>query len=240
MKRGIIFLVALLCILPLAGCKKEEGSKVQVSKTQVSSVNSVSEQNSKTNENTEVSTETSKPGLFEREEQSLSPVTSDNIVDMSGGATSEQMEDVDKSDADEKPYDVGDITRAQEFLNKIKSAKKYVFTCGEIKITRNDNDYYIDNEDVLKLKGKTYVGGKESEENYDDKLADAYANLYSFSKGNLTKSVVGYELYKIDGTVYKVTFRENGMSIICGDEQVDMDLREPDADDLKVLRLRGD
>ena len=47
-------------------------------------------------------------------------------------------------------------------------------------------------------------------------------------------------MYKIDAKVYKVTFRENGMSIICGDEQVDMDLREPDSDDLKVLRFRGD
>lgn len=237
MKKWIIAVLAMISILAVSGCNKEEQPKVQASKTQVSSVNSISEENSK--ETTQVS-ETSKPGLFEREEQSLSPVTSDNIVDMSGGATSEQMEDVDKSDADEKPYDVGDITRAQEFLNKIKSAKKYVFNCGEIKITRNDNDYYIDNEDVLKLKGKTYVGGKESEENYDDKLAAAYADLYNFGKDKLTKSVVGYELYKIDDKVYKVTFRENGMSIICGDEQVDMDLREPDADDLKVLRLRGD
>ena len=237
MKKWIIAVLAMISILAVSGCNKEEQPKVQASKTQVSSVNSISEENSK--ETTQIS-ETSKPGLFEREEQSLSPVTSDNIVDMSGGATSEQMEDVDKSDADEKPYDVGDITRAQEFLNKIKSAKKYVFNCGEIKITRNDNDYYIDNEDVLKLKGKTYVGGKESEENYDDKLADAYADLYNFSKDKLTKSVVGYEMYKINDKVYKVTFRENGMSIICDDEQVDMDLREPDSDDLKVLRLRGD
>lgn len=237
MKKGIIILMALLCMVPLVGCNKGEQSKVQASKTQVSSVNSISEENSK--EATQVS-ETSKPGLFEREEQSLSPVTSDNVVDMSDGATSEQMEEVDKSGADEKPYDNGDTTRAQEFLDKIKSAKKYVFTCGGIKIIKNGNDYYIDNEDVLKLNGKTYVGGKASEENYDDKLADAYANLYNFSKGNLTKSVVGYEMYKIDDKVYKVIFRENGMSIICGDEQVDMDLREPDSDDLKVLRFRGD
>lgn len=237
MKKGIIIALILVGIFTISGCNKEEQPKVQASKTQVSSVNSISEENSK--ESTQVS-ETSKPGLFEREEQSLSPVTSDNVVDMSGSATSEQMEEVDKSDADEKPYDNGDTTRAQEFLNKIKSAKKYVFTCGEIKITKNGSDYYIDKDDVLKLKGKTYVGGKESEENYDDKLADAYANLYNFGKDKLTKSVVGYELYKIDDKVYKVTFRENGMSIICGDEQVDMDLREPDADDLKVLRLRGD
>lgn len=237
MRKGIIIALALIGILTISGCNKEEQPKVQASKTQVSSVNSISEENSK--ESTQVS-ETSKPGLFEREEQSLSPVTSDNVVDMSGSATSEQMEEVDKSDADEKPYDNGDTTRAQEFLNKIKSAKKYVFTCGEIKITKNGSDYYIDKDDVLKLKGKTYIGGKESEENYDDKLADAYANLYNFGKDKLTKSVVGYELYKIDDKVYKVTFRENGMSIICGDEQVDMDLREPDADDLKVLRLRGD
>lgn len=237
MKKGIIILMALLCIVSLVGCKKEEQPKVQASKTQVSSVNSISEENSK--ETKQVS-ETSKPGLFEREEQSLSPVTSDNIVDMNDGATSEQMEEVDKSDADEKPYDNGDITRAQEFLNKIKSAKKYVFTCGGVKIIKNGNDYYIDNEDVLKLNGKTYVGGKESEENYDGKLADAYANLYNFGKNKLTKSVVGYEIYKIDDKIYKVTFRENGMSIICDDEQVDMDLRDPDSDDLKVLRLRGD
>ena len=173
MKKGLVAIIALICMLGVAGCNKgEEKPKVQASKTQVSSVNSVSEESSKINESAEVS-ETSKPGLFEREEQSLSPVTSDNVVDLGGDATSEQMSDIDRSNEDEKKYDVGDTTRAQAFLNKIKSSKKYVFTCGEVKITRNGNDYYIDKDDVLKLNGKTYVNGKESEENYDDKLADA-------------------------------------------------------------------
>lgn len=240
MKKGLVAILALLCMLGVAGCNKEEEKpKVQASKTQVSSVNSVSEESSKINESAEVS-ETSKPGLFEREEQSLSPVTSDNVVDLGGDATSEQMSDIDRSNEDEKKYDVGDTTRAQAFLNKIKSSKKYVFTCGEVKITRNGNDYYIDKDDVLKLNGKTYVNGKESEENYDDKLADAYANIYNFGTESLTKSVVGYEMYKIDDKVYKVTFRENGISIICDNEQVDMDIREPDADDLKALVLRGE
>lgn len=237
MKKGLIVVLLILGIVGVTGCNNQEQPKVQASKTQVSSVNSIDE-SSEVKESTE--TETNKPGLFEKTEESLTPVASDNVVDMSGGATSEQMSDVDRSNDDEKKYDVGDITRAQEFLDKIKDSKKYVFTCGDIKIIRNGNDYYIDKEDVLKIKGKTYVSGVESDANYDDKLADAYAKLYNFSTGNLTKSVVGYEMYKIDDKVYKVTFRENGISIVCDDEQVDLDLREPDKDDLKALVLRGE
>lgn len=237
MKKGLIAFLLLVGMTGVTGCNKKEQPKVQASKTQVSSVNSIDE-SSEAKESTEV--ETSKPGLFEKAEESLTPATSDNVVDMSGSATSEQMSDVDRSNDAEKKYDVGDITRAQAFLDKIKGSKKYVFTCGDIKITRNGNDYYIDKDDVLKLKGKTYVSGVESDANYDDKLADAYAKLYNFSTGNLTKSVIGYEMYKIEDKVYKVTFRENGISIICGDEQVDMDIREPDKDDLKVLVVRSD
>ena len=236
MKRLTLAILLVFCLIGVAGCKNDDDS-VQVSKTQVSSANSINK--SKEKESAQVS-ETSKPPLFEREEQSLSPVTSDNIVDMNGGATSEQQSNIEVSDKDEKPYNVGEKTRAQEFLDKIKESKKYVFTCGEVKITRNGDDYYIDEEDVLKIGGKTYIGGNETDNNYDNKLADAYANIYNFSKDNLKKSVVGYETYKIDDKDYRVTFREDGISIICDNEQVDMDFREPDADDLKVLRIRGE
>ena len=249
MKRLKILFIACLCtfgVLGFSGCKQEEQPNVQVSKTQVSSENKDSgDKNSKVSveatETTEVTEiETSKPGLFEKIEESLVPATSDNIVDMGGNATSEQMSKVDRISDDEKKYEVGSVTRAQAFLDKIRGSKRYVFTCGDIKITRNGDDYYIDKEDVLKIGGKTYVSGVESDTNYDDKLADAYAGLYNFSVKNIIKSVVGYEVYKIDDKVYKVTFRENGISIICDDVQVDMGLREPDRDDLKALVLRGE
>ena len=136
MKRLTLAILLVFCLIGVAGCNNDDDS-VQVSKTQVSSANSINK--SKEKESAQVS-ETSKPPLFEREEQSLSPVTSDNIVDMNGGATSEQQSNIEVSDKDEKPYNVGEKTRAQEFLDKIKESKKYVFTCGEVKITRNGDE----------------------------------------------------------------------------------------------------
>ena len=245
MKKAALLLFAILCVASSTACNKPENkSDVSVPKTSVVSQGQQSQ--GKTQEQTKEESDKSEverhhPGMFEREEQSLAPVSKDNVVDIGGDATQEQTSSIEKPGVDETPYPITGKTRAEEFLDTMRTSKSYVFTCGDIKIVRNGDNYYLDKEGFLKLDGKSYLNGKLTEGNFDEQLADAYANLYPLNKSCLVKSVVDYETYEINGEKYRVIFRENGISIIYLDKdvQVDFDMRTPDEDDMYVFRLRS-
>ena len=242
MKRGIIIFTALLCLFTFTACNKGDNKQTEQkgSTTSQTSASNTDSQSQAADETAEASTEVeevSRPGMFEREEKSLSPVSQDNVIDLGNGATEEQVSNIEKSGVDETPFYLENSTRAENFLTEMKNSKNYVFTCGDVYIVHSGNDYYLQKEGYLRLNDKSYINGAETKDNYDDRLADSYANLYNFTKGNLKKSVVDYELYTVDGKEYRVTFHKDGISIINGNKQVDYDFREPTEDDLKLLKL---